>query len=61
MVNKDKGNLGSKVFFVWGSLCCGCFLWAYFLVYETKGMFLHLLRLRVSVAFISIVKLTMLS
>lgn len=37
MVNPDKGNLGAKVFFIWGSLCCGCFLWAYFLVYETKG------------------------
>lgn len=37
MVNSDKGNLGSKVFFIWGGLCCGCLLWAYFLVYETKG------------------------
>lgn len=37
MVNPDQGNLGAKVFFVWGALCCGCFLWAYFLVYETKG------------------------
>ena len=36
----DEGNLGAKVFFVWGSLCIGCFLWAYFLVYETKGGFL---------------------
>ncbi len=33
----DQGNLGAKVFFVWGSLCMGCFFWAYFLVYETKG------------------------
>jgi hypothetical protein len=41
MVDKDKGNMGSKVFFVWGSLCIGCFLWAYFLVYETKGMFIQ--------------------
>jgi SP family sugar:H+ symporter-like MFS transporter len=37
MVNPDKGNLGAKVFFVWGSLCIGCFFWAYFLVFETKG------------------------
>jgi SP family sugar:H+ symporter-like MFS transporter len=44
MVNSDEGNMGSKVFFVWGALCCGCFFWAYFLVYETKGMFSHLLR-----------------
>lgn len=37
MVNSDEGNLGAKVFFVWGTLCIGCLLWAYFLVYETKG------------------------
>ncbi|KAF2993507.1 hypothetical protein E8E13_000950 [Curvularia kusanoi] len=36
MVNKEQGNLGAKVFFVWGSLCCCCLLWSYFLVYETK-------------------------
>ncbi|KAH7377429.1 general substrate transporter [Cadophora sp. MPI-SDFR-AT-0126] len=41
MVNVDQGNLGAKVFFVWGSLCIGCFLWAYFLVYETKGLSLE--------------------
>ncbi|RMZ82004.1 hypothetical protein DV737_g2254, partial [Chaetothyriales sp. CBS 132003] len=41
MVNTDKGDLGAKVFFVWGGLCCGCFLWAYFLVYETKGLSLE--------------------
>jgi SP family sugar:H+ symporter-like MFS transporter len=35
MVDKNKGNMGSKVFFVWGSLCIGCWLWAYFTVYET--------------------------
>lgn len=39
MVNPDQGDLGAKVFFVWGALCCGCFIWAYFLVYETKGKF----------------------
>ncbi|KAI4723412.1 monosaccharide transporter [Aureobasidium sp. EXF-10727] len=41
MVNPDQGNLGPKVFFVWGSLCCCCWLWAYFLVYETKGLSLE--------------------
>lgn len=41
MVNEDKGNLGSKVFFIWGALCCGCFLYAYFLVWETKGLTLE--------------------
>lgn len=38
MVNPDQGDLGAKVFFVWVALCCGCFIGAYFLVYETKGM-----------------------
>jgi sugar porter (SP) family MFS transporter len=42
MVDADKANLGSKVFFIWGSLCIGCFLWAYFFVYETKGKLLSL-------------------
>jgi SP family sugar:H+ symporter-like MFS transporter len=41
MVNVDEGNMGSKVFFVWGSLCIGCFLWAYFIVFETKGLSLE--------------------
>jgi SP family sugar:H+ symporter-like MFS transporter len=41
MVGRDKGDLGPKVFFVWGSLCVGCFLWAYFLVFETKGLSLE--------------------
>lgn len=41
MVNTDKGNLGAKVFFVWGSLCATCFLYAYFLVPETKGLTLE--------------------
>ncbi|KAF2012422.1 monosaccharide transporter [Aaosphaeria arxii CBS 175.79] len=41
MVDKDQGNLGAKVFFVWGGLCCFCLLWAYFLVYETKGLSLE--------------------
>ena len=41
MVNEDKGNLGAKVFYIWGSLCLGCFVYAYFLVYETKGLSLE--------------------
>jgi sugar porter (SP) family MFS transporter len=41
MVGKDKGNLGAKVFFIWGSLCAVCFVYAYLLVYETKGLSLE--------------------
>lgn len=38
MVDTDKGNLGPKVFYVWGSLCACCFVYAYFLIPETKGL-----------------------
>ena len=41
IVDKDKGNLGAKVFFVWGTTCFTCFLFAYFFVYETKGLSLE--------------------
>ncbi|KAK9413094.1 putative Major facilitator superfamily (MFS) profile domain-containing protein [Seiridium unicorne] len=41
MVDADKGNLGAKVFFVWGSLCTCCFIYAYFLIPETKGLTLE--------------------
>lgn len=41
MVDTDKGNLGAKVFFIWGSLCVCCFVYAYTLVYETKGLSLE--------------------
>lgn len=41
MTDEDKGNMGAKVFFVWGSLCCCCFVYAYFLVPETKGLTLE--------------------
>jgi Sugar (and other) transporter len=41
MVDKDKGNLGAKVFFIWGSLCFCCFIYSWFLVYETKGLSLE--------------------
>ncbi|RSH85501.1 hypothetical protein EHS25_004897 [Saitozyma podzolica] len=41
MVSTDKGNLGSRVFFIWGSTCILCFFYAYFLVWETKGLTLE--------------------
>ncbi|KAG7193989.1 uncharacterized protein KQ657_005188 [Scheffersomyces spartinae] len=41
MVGTDQGNLGAKVFFVWGSTCTGCIIFAYFLVPETKGLTLE--------------------
>lgn len=41
MVGTDKGNLGPKVFFLWGSLCAICFVYAYFLIPETKGLTLE--------------------
>ena len=36
MVNQDKGNLRSSVFFIWGALCTACFFYAYFLIPETQ-------------------------
>lgn len=41
MVGEDQGNLGAKVFFIWGSLCAMCFVYAYFLIPETKGLTLE--------------------
>lgn len=41
MVGKDKGNLGTNVFWVWGSLCAICFVYAYLLIPETKGLSLE--------------------
>ncbi|OWB57513.1 hypothetical protein B5S28_g3462 [[Candida] boidinii] len=41
MVDKDRGNLGAKVFFIWGSLCTMCLLYAYILIPETKGLTLE--------------------
>ena len=40
-MQQDKANLGAKVFFIWGSLCACCFVYAYTLVYETKGLTLE--------------------
>ena len=46
MVDADEGNLGPKVFFIWGSLCTACFFYSYFLIPETKGLsFYFLLRI----------------
>ena len=41
MVDEDKGNLGPKVFYIWGGLCSCAFLYAYMLVPETKGLTLE--------------------
>merc|ERR1712000_244628 len=41
MVGTDKGNMKSSVFFVWGGLCTCAFVYAYFLVPETKGLSLE--------------------
>ncbi|CAF4057848.1 unnamed protein product [Adineta steineri] len=41
MVDPDKGNMGSKVFFIWGSTCLGCLVFAIFCIWETKGLSLE--------------------
>jgi len=41
MVNSDEGNLKSHVFWIWGALCTCAFIYAYFLVPETKGLSLE--------------------
>ncbi|KAL8724438.1 MAG: hypothetical protein Q9166_007960 [cf. Caloplaca sp. 2 TL-2023] len=41
LVNEDKADLKAKVFFLWGALCTACFVYAYFLVPETKGLSLE--------------------
>ncbi|GJN90476.1 hypothetical protein Rhopal_003487-T1 [Rhodotorula paludigena] len=41
MVGSDRGNMRSSVFFVWGGLCTAAFVYAYFLVPETKGLSLE--------------------
>lgn len=41
MTDQGKGGLGVKVFFVWGSLCAMCSLFAFFMVPETKGLTLE--------------------
>jgi hypothetical protein len=39
--NPGDANLGAKVFFLWGGLCCVSLTFAYFLVPETKGLSLE--------------------
>ncbi|KAJ5375658.1 hypothetical protein N7517_007664 [Penicillium concentricum] len=41
MTDADKGNLGAKIFFIWGSLCACAFVYTYFLIPETKGLTLE--------------------
>ncbi|KAG5913890.1 hypothetical protein E4U42_000812 [Claviceps africana] len=41
MVGEHRGNMKSSVFFVWGSLCTCAFIYAYFLIPETKGLSLE--------------------
>lgn len=41
MVGEQEGNLREKVFFIWGSLCAVCCIYAYLLVPETKGLTLE--------------------
>lgn len=41
MVDTDMGNLGVKVFFVWGSALFLCYLFAFFFIPETKGLTLE--------------------
>ncbi|CAO1597510.1 hypothetical protein XANCAGTX0491_001317 [Xanthoria calcicola] len=41
LVNPDKAYLQAKVFFLWGALCTVCFVYAYLLVPETKGLSLE--------------------
>jgi MFS family permease len=41
LVDQDQANLGTKVFFIWGGTCILCALFAYFCVYETKGLSLE--------------------
>ncbi|KAF2655661.1 general substrate transporter [Lophiostoma macrostomum CBS 122681] len=41
MVDEDKGNLRTKVFWVWGATCTACIFFSYFMVSETKGLSLE--------------------
>lgn len=41
MTGEKRGNLKSKVFFVWGGLCSCALVYAYFLIPETKGLSLE--------------------
>lgn len=41
MLDEDKGNLKTKVFFLWGATCTACVVFAFFFVPETKGLSLE--------------------
>ena len=43
MVNPGptNANLGSKVFFIWGTFCLICIAFVYLMIYETKGLSLE--------------------
>jgi len=43
LVDPGAGNadLGTKVFYIWGSTCLGCVIFAYFCIPETKGLSLE--------------------
>jgi len=41
LVGAQFGNLKSSVFFLWGGLCTCAFIYAYFLIPETKGLSLE--------------------
>jgi sugar porter (SP) family MFS transporter len=43
LVDSGPGNLdlGTKVFYIWGSTCFGCIIFAYFCIPETKGLSLE--------------------
>jgi hypothetical protein len=43
MVDSGPGNanLGTKVFYIWGSTCFCCIIFAYFCIPETKGLSLE--------------------
>jgi hypothetical protein len=34
-------DLGPKIFFIWGGLCTVCFVYAYLMIPETKGLTLE--------------------
>jgi len=41
MTDPEHANMGSKVFFVWGSFCFVCIAFVWFMIYETKGLTLE--------------------
>lgn len=41
MVSTEEADLKSHVFWIWGGLCTCAFVYAYFLIPETKGLSLE--------------------